>query len=119
MAILVNWGGFTWGRSFIGKGLRLQPAHQACCPLVWSDFRSAPVKSGFNTVTHHRSETLGCIIFTILIKKSEKELKVLRVYLENLSLGGPLGIQTFLQDLPRPNFSKQPLRTFHGLYQTF
>ena len=40
--------------------------------------------------------TLGCIIFTTLIQKSEKQWKVLKVCLENLPMGGPSGNQTFL-----------------------
>ena len=40
--------------------------------------------------------TLGRTMFTFLIQKSEKQRKVLRVCLENLPMGGPLGNQTFL-----------------------
>ena len=39
---------------------------------------------------------LGHIMFTVLIQKSEKQWKVLRVCLENLPMGGPSGNQTFL-----------------------
>ena len=38
---------------------------------------------------------LGRIIFTVLIQKSEKQGKVLRVCLENLLAEGPSGNQTF------------------------
>ena len=40
--------------------------------------------------------TLDHIIFTIMIQKSEIQWKVLRVCLENLPMGVPLGKQTFL-----------------------
>ena len=42
--------------------------------------------------------TLGRIIITILIRKSEKLWNVFRVCLDNLPTEGPLGNQTFLQD---------------------
>ena len=41
--------------------------------------------------------TLGPMIFTILIKKSEKLWRFLRDCMENLPKGGPSGNQTFLQ----------------------
>ena len=40
--------------------------------------------------------TLGHIFFTILIQKSEKQWKILRVCLENLPTGGPSGNQTII-----------------------
>ena len=50
--------------------------------------------------------TLGYINFFILIQKSEKQWKVLRVCLENLPTGGPLGNQTLLQGCaPRKSLS--------------
>ena len=51
--------------------------------------------------------TLGLIFFTILIQKSEKQWKILSGCLKNLPSG-----------IPEANFSRQPLRTFHCLYQT-
>ena len=71
-----------------------------------SDIRIAPVKSGFNTVRLHWSKTgicsvstlgasLGRIIFTVFIRKSEKLWKVLRDCLNNLPTGLPSGLQTF------------------------
>ena len=64
------------------------------------------MKSGFNTVRVRASSTgicsvltlrasLGLIIFTVLIQKSEKQWKVLRDCLKNLPTGVPLGHQTF------------------------
>ena len=50
--------------------------------------------------------TLGLIIFTVLIQNSEKQWNV---------LSGCLKICP--RELPRANFSRQPLRTFHCLYQ--
>ena len=57
------------------------------------DFRSTPMKSGFNTV--RLSLRFTGIFFTVLIKKSEKQLKVLRVCLANLATGDPSGNQAF------------------------
>ena len=57
------------------------------------------------------------IIFTILIPKFEKQLKVFRVFWNNLPMGDPSGNQTFLHssgksyypwDHPKTNFSRQP-----------
>ena len=39
--------------------------------------------------------TLGLILFTVLMQKSEKQWKVLSGCLKNLPLGIPLGHQTF------------------------
>ena len=72
-----------------------------------ADFWITLVKSGFYTVRLvprpsqnmfrvDPRETLGRIIHSILIQKSEKQWKVLRVFLKNLPTGGPLGNQTYL-----------------------
>ena len=52
--------------------------------------------------------TLGRIFFTIFIKKSEKQWKVLR----------SSGKSDYPRDLPRANFSRQPLWTLHCLYHS-
>ena len=55
--------------------------------------------------------TVGRISFPIVIQKSEKQWKVLRVCLEKLLMGGPPGNQTFLRGCtPQKslNFSRQP-----------
>ena len=49
-----------------------------------------------------------------------KQWKVLRDCLEYLPAGGPSGIQSdYPRDLPRANFSRQPLFTFYFLYHTW
>ena len=103
-----------------------------------SDCQITPVKSGFNTVRLPLGKTglfrvnpratLGCISFTILIRKSEKQWKVLSVCQENLPTRGPTGNQTFLQAVPlskiwlptgppRGKFLQTTLRIFHCLYK--
>ena len=94
---------------------------------VLSDFRITPVKSGFNTVRLHWSKTgicsvltlgasLGLIIFTVLIRKSEKQWKVLRDCLKNLPTGIPSGHQTF----PRGCAPRESLMTLgNSLGQIF
>ena len=92
------------------------------------DFRITPAKSGFNTVRLHWRKTgicsvltlgasLGLIIFTVLIRKSEKHRKVLRDCLKNLLMGLPSGHQT----VPRgwaPRESLMTLRNSLGqIYQ--
>ena len=77
--------------------------------IIWvrllADFRITPVKSGFNTVGLHWSKTrictvftlgasLGFIFFTVLIRKSKKQWKVLRDCLKNLPMGIPWDHQT-------------------------
>ena len=55
----------------------------------------------------------------LVSRKSDKQWKVLRDFLENWPTGGPSGNHTdYPWDLPRTNISRQPLRTFHCLYQS-
>ena len=63
--------------------------------------------------------SMGLIIFTVLIRKYEKQWKVLRDCLQNLPMGLPSGHQTFPRGAagnPLGNFSRQPQQTFHFLY---
>ena len=71
--------------------------------LTFQNFWITPVKSGFNTVKLHWSKTgicsgfratLGRMIFTNLIQKSEKQWKVRKIFLENLLKGSPSGNQS-------------------------
>ena len=73
--------------------------------------------------------TLGLIFFTLLIQNSDKQWRVLTGCLKKLPLGIPSSHQTFPRGCaPREslitlgnlkaNFSRQPLRTFHCLYQS-
>ena len=83
--------------------------------------------SGFNTVRLHWSKTgicsvltlgasLGLIIFTVLVRKSEKQWKVLRDCLKNLPTGVPSGHQTF----PRECAPREGLMTLaNSLGQIF
>ena len=106
------------------------------CP----EFRINPVNSGYYTLqisprvyvnmfrVKHRA-TLGLIFFTVLIQNSYKQWKVLSGCLEKVALGNFLGSSDFPSGLrpsgksddprefPRATFSRQPLRTFHCLYQ--
>ena len=104
------------------------------------DFFPHPPKSGFNIVrlglvrNHCFSRqanlaTLGSIFFGVWSWKFDKQWKDLRDRPENfptgfhrvirLSLGlRPSGKSEFPWDLPRANFTRQPLRTFYRLYQT-
>ena len=74
---------------------------------------------------------LGLIFFTVLIQKDEKQWKVLSGSLKNLPSGIPSGHQTFPwgcapreslmtlgNSLVQNLISRQPLRTYHCLYQT-
>ena len=64
--------------------------------------------------------TLGLVFFSVLIHKSEKQWKFFRDCLENLPTGIPSGHQSDDPwEFPRANFSRQPLRNFHCLYQTY
>ena len=76
------------------------------CDAHGADFRITPVKSGFNTVRlevqmnmfgHKPRATLGLIVFTVLIQKSEKQWKVFSGGLKNLPSRIPSGRQTFPQ----------------------
>ena len=94
---------------------------------LFPDCRITPVKSGLNTVRLHWSKTgicsvltlgasLGLIIFTVLIRKSEKQWKVLRDCLKNLPTGIPSGHQTF----PRGCAPRESLMTLgNSLGQIF
>ena len=102
--------------SFIGKGLLLQPAQQACffehrsLDLTLSDLRKSIPR-------HTHGATLGCIFFGFWSPKSDKKWKVLRHCLTNLpwevpqviklSLGaGPLGKVWLPSGPPKGKFFK-------------
>ena len=76
-----------------------------------NDFQITPVKCGFNTVRLHWSktgicsvfnlgETVGHIIFTVLMRKSEKQWKIFKDCLENLLREVPRVIRLFLGAAP-------------------
>ena len=120
--------------------------HTALCTLqtvlskLDTDFRITPMKYGFNTVRLHWSKngirsvlTLGAslalIIFTVLIRKSEKHWKVLRDCLKNLQTGipvvirlslgaAPLGKVWWLSGMPEGIFFQTTPTTFPYLYHT-
>ena len=107
-----------------------RPGQEGRVATGWQDFRITPVKSGFNTIRLHWSKTgtcsvltlgtsLGLIIFTVLIRKSEKQWKVLRDCMKKIPMGILAGHQSDDSwEFPRVNFSRQSLRTFHCLYQS-
>ena len=107
----------------------------------YPEFRITPVNSGYYTLQIYPRvyvnmfrfkprATLGLILFTVLIQNSDKQWKVLSGYLEKVALENSLGSSDFPSGLrpsgksddprefPRATFSRQPLRTFHCLYQS-
>ena len=114
--------------------------HKRVVLQVYSEFRITPVNSGYYTLQIYPRvyvnmfrvkprATLGLIFFTVLIQNSDKQWKVLSGCLEKVALRNSLGSSDFPSGLrpsgksddprefPRATFSRQPLRTFHCLYQ--
>ena len=83
-----------------------------------TDFWIAPVKSGFNTVRH----TLGFTGICSVLNLGQLWAAYSSLFKSNSPTNsGKSSVNVWKigpRELPRANFSRQPLRTFHCLYHT-